>query len=658
MIRWSLRFAVFRAVVAGVISSVGGFELLRAESVVFPEDAGVVDVTRPPYNARGDGKMDCTTALQQALQDHPDDNCIIYLPNGVYRVSAPLWWPYARKPEQGSQRGTILQGQSREGTIIQLADYAPGFGTVGRPRAVLWMGDELSTHERNAVRNLTVHTGAGNNGAVGIHLNTTEQGCVREVRVIAGGLGMGVAGIDAGHGDRIGPCLIKGIRVEGFDLGLRSAFTVNSLTLEDCEFVGQKSAAIRNRGQVISIRRMRSTNQVPAIDNRDSVGLVTVLDSVFQGLPAKRPGPAIHNQGLLLVRNVRTPGYTNAIENRIPDVPGVDGPDIQEFCSHVPFNVFAAPLATLGLEIKETPEVPWDPISDWASPLKFGGLPDDGMDDSRALQQAVDSGATTVYLPKGSWHLVTPVILRGKVRRLIGCEAELSVVGAAGQPGLRVVDGDSKVVVIERLAIRSPNAVLFEMATDRTVVVSSCQGVRGVLGGSGDVFLEDVSSRRSWTVRSNRVWARQWNLTGDGEKVRNEGGQFWALGLRGEKSGTLIHTLAKGKTELLGGLCVSTGGYKLDPMFAITDASATLFAGEASFGGNPYSTIVAETRGAQVRRLTVRGLGADARLPDRVGGKSLPLYAGYDGPGAVPPRGDADVKAAPAKPAKAEGESQ
>src|SRR5262249_21192234 len=103
----------------------------------------------------------------------------------------------------------------------------------------------------------------------------------------------------------------------------------------------------------------------------------------------------------------------------------------------------------------------------------------------------------------------------------------------------------------------------------------------------------------------------------------------------------------KGRTELVGGLCVSSGGYKLDPMFSITDASASLFAGESSFSGNPYSTLVAETRGAQVRRLTTKGLGPEAPLPERVGGVGLPLYAGYSGPGASPPRGDADKKAAP-----------
>jgi len=628
--------------------------VVRAEDMTFPADAGLIDVTLPPYNARGDGKMDCSEAIQQALQDHPDQNRIIYLPNGTYRISRPLRWPFATSSTQGPQRATILQGQSREGTLIQLSDFAPGYGAIGRPRAVLWLGDEHYTHERNSVRNLSINTGTGNTGAVGIQLNTSEQGCIRQVKIVAGGTGSGVSGIDAAYVPRIGPCLIRDVRIEGFETGLRCAYTVNSLTLENCEFVGQKSAAIRNQGQLLSIRGMRSTNDVLAVDNRDAMGFVTLIDSVLQGLPGKRPVPAIYNRGVLFARNVRTPGYTNAIENRVGDFPGAAGPFIKEYSSHLlpplnqPFNLFPAPPISLGLEIKDTPEVPWDPVSAWASPLKYGGAPNDSRDDSPALQQAIDSGATTVYLPHGSWHLMSPVIVRGKVRRIIGCEAELSMVGGQGVPGFRIENGESPVVIIERLAIRTPQAILFEMVSDRTLVVSSCMGVRAILGGKGDIFLEDVSSVRSWTVRSNAVWARQWNLTGDGEKIRNEGGRVWGLGLRAEKTGTFINTLARGRTELLGGLCLSSGGYKQDPMFAITDASASFVAGEASFTGNPYQTLVAETRGAQVRRLTQRGLGPEAQLPVRVGGVALPLYTGYDGVGALPARGDADPKAVPA----------
>ena len=63
-----------------------------AEDIRFPADAGVIDVTRPPYRASGDGRTDDTTAIQQALYDYPAKNRIIYLPNGTYLVSDTLRW--------------------------------------------------------------------------------------------------------------------------------------------------------------------------------------------------------------------------------------------------------------------------------------------------------------------------------------------------------------------------------------------------------------------------------------------------------------------------------------------------------------------------------------------------------------------------------------
>ncbi len=609
---------------------------LGAEDIRFPADAGVIDVTRAPYFARGDGKTDDSEALQQALLDHPNGNRIIYLPNGTYLVSIPLRWP-GGPDEQTRQRATILQGQSRTGAVIRLMDYSPGFGQTGRGHPMLWMGGDPASRTRNAVRNLSLHTGVGNPSASGIAVMANHQGGVRDVTITADGKGEGLIGLDLAHAESIGPCLIKNVRVEGFDYGVRAAYSVNSCTFEHLELVGQGAAGIRNSGQTLNIRDLRSTNAVPAIQNNDPSGVITLVEAVLQAQPARRPFSAIVNRGFLFARSLTTPGHTNAIESRVEATRNVSGPDIAEFLSHERMALFPALPTSMNLPIEETPDVPWDPLDKWAGPQQHGGVPGDFGDDSASIQQAIDSGATTVYLPNGVWRVNSPIEIRGAVRRIIGCEARI-INGALGsRPVFRVVDGDSPVVVIERIEIEAGEGPLVEQASTRRLVISSCHNVRALLSGRGSLFLEDVSSTGEWVINGQQVWARQWNIERDGSKITNQGGTLWVLGLKTEKTGTAITTHTKGRTELLGALCVASGGFKDAPLFMIRDAAASLVAGEVAFQGNPFSTVVREIRGTTNRALERVSSAAETGLPSHSGGAGLVLYSGHDGPGAVPP---------------------
>ena len=134
----------------------------------------VLDVTKPPFNAKGDGKTDDTKALCAAMRfvfdntDIPKGDCnpslkqswTIYLPSGVYLVSDTVsqGWP-ARgflvvnndwrnvvrlavdSPDDPQVRiednwNIRIVGQDREKTIIRLKDKSPGFGE-GAAKAVV-----------------------------------------------------------------------------------------------------------------------------------------------------------------------------------------------------------------------------------------------------------------------------------------------------------------------------------------------------------------------------------------------------------------------------------------------------------------------------------------------------------------------------------------
>jgi hypothetical protein len=464
-----------------------------------------------------------------------------------------------------------------------------------------------------------------------------RQGCIRDVTIVSGGKqGEGLAGIDAAYCDAIGPALIKNVRVEGFDYGIKAGHPQFSLTMEHVELVGQRIAAIRNAGQTLSIRDLRSTNSVPALLSRDMTGFVTLLDTVLQGLPVRRQASAIQNQGFIFARRLEVPGYTNTIENRTMTNLTVQAEDIVQFSSHTRLSQFPSPAEPLDLPIEETPEAPWDPPQQWVSPLKFGGTPNDDTDDGSAIQQAIDSGATTVYLPNGTWKITAPVEIRGAVRRIIGCEARIVNTGLGPRTAFRLAEGKEPIVWLERLAAHSGLDGFIEHASSRRLVISSCSDVRYVGSGTGDLFLEDVSSRAEWKFKQQKVWARQWCIERDGSKVVNQGGSLWVLGLKSERGGTVVTTTEGGKTEIYGCLVMPGSGPKSDPMFVIREASANLSAGEIAFQGSPYRAIVSETRKG-VTRVIERGAPHLADLlPEHGGGIAMSLYSGFEGPDALP----------------------
>ena len=117
-----------------------GQQLDGAQNFVFPADSGIVDVTKSPYLAKGDGATDDTVAIQRALDDHPNAGAIIYLPSGIYLISDTLRWPHGDSGGAEEKR-TVLHGQNRAGTVIRLKDACPGFEDRRHPRACIWTGE-------------------------------------------------------------------------------------------------------------------------------------------------------------------------------------------------------------------------------------------------------------------------------------------------------------------------------------------------------------------------------------------------------------------------------------------------------------------------------------------------------------------------------------
>lgn len=588
--------------------------------MVFPGDAGVVNVK--DYGARGDGLRDDSSAIQKALDDHPNGGRIIYLPDGTYRISETLRWPHGTIGGS-EEKNTILQGQSREGTILKLPDAAPGFADPKSPKAMIWTGKAPAQRFRNAVRDLTIDTGRRNPGAVGLQFMANNQGCVRDVTIRSADFRAHV-GLDLAYTDENGPCLIKGVKVVGFDFGVRAAHAVDSLVFEHLTLEDQNRFGFVNEGQCATLRGLKSRNAVPAVINSGPQGVLVLVDADLRGSKGAIAKPSVFNEGFLHARNVTSVGYSETIRNAANASRPGRGRLVAEFVSHPspeidPGKATRAPR----LVVKETPEVPWDAPEDWVSPTHFGAGPDDDRDDSEAIQRAIDAGKTTVYFPCGSYKIGRTVLIRGGVRRLVGCEATLLPDDLKGEPAFRMVEGKAPVVVFERFGGGYAATPTLDNASARTLVVKDCCNVSGRFTGAGDLFLEDVCSNPSsdWRFGKQNVWARQLNVENEGTHVVNEGAKLWVLGLKTERGGTLVATRARGVSEILGGLGYTTTDPGTAPMFAVEDGTLAVTLGESCFTGKPYEVLARRTRGGVSKDLK-RG-----DVPRRSGGSVMLGFA-------------------------------
>jgi hypothetical protein len=557
-----------------------------SENIAWPSGA-VIDVTKTPYLAKGDGTTDDTPALNRALREHADQGAILFLPNGIYRLTDTLRWGHGEK-------FTTLMGQSEKGAVLKLDNHAAGFDSPGKPKPLIWTGGDPAQRFGNEIGYLTVDTGSGNPGCSGVAFVANNQGAIHHTTIVSGD-GQGLSGLNLGAAVENGPLLARSVTVVGFDVGVTASSAINGLVLEDLTLRDQNLAGIRNFGQHLSLRKVSSQNEVPALLVKG--GVTVLLDSVFAGSGPASEIPAVSGPGTLYARNVSATGYARLLEGRT-------GFKVDEYESQDAASCFDAPKGALKLPIKELPPVSWEPAEKWVSPLQFGGNPDDRGDQTGAIQRAVDSGATTVWLPRGLWRIGSPVVLRGKLRRLVGCRAVLETLDGKlrSEPLLKVEEGAGP-LEIERLNGPWHGTRVLVADCRRTVIVRHCGNVSLEFSGGGDVFLDDVVNNpgANFKFKGGNVWARQLNPEAEGTHVLNEGAKLWIFGMKTESKGTLIETRNGGATELLGGLSYTSGGYGGVPMFTVVDSRFSATWGEVCWDDRYYRVIVRETRHGETR---------------------------------------------------------
>lgn len=609
------------------------------------EETGIIDLTQwnsdPALNVDPTPGNNDHAALQAAIDTYTGSSRIMYLPAGEYEIDQPLVFPIVQSNRATS--GAVLQGQNKDSVTIKVTD------NVGLDSSALQFQIVTADAFRNAVRDLTIDIGSGNPLASGLTFTGNNNATIQNVHVVSSDPDhAGKVGLQLGTGEN-GPLLVENVSVDGFDVGIRTAFQTASQTFEDISLTNQQLYGWVNEGdQNVFARNVTSVNEVQAIRNfpvfAGENSVFTLVDSALTGVGNASDVPAIRTEERFYASNIDTTGYKNPISysQRNGFVAGnifIDGDGIEEYWSEGTegsrrgggtFELFeGSPDASLQLLVQDAPEVPPETdFTKWASPTAFvttnpdgtpSGVAGDLFDDSLAIQAAIDSGATTLYFPFGSWLVERTVDVRGNVNRINGLESRIG--SLSGDGALRIVDGVSQTVVYERFGGFTTNRVQIRHDSSRTLVARNLQGFgyQPITEAPGDLFIYDVVDGE-FEFRNQNVWARQFNVEGradvndpnlPNQKILNDNSNLWVLGLKIENQGTIVRTINGGQTELLGVYRNNNVFSDADnPAFVTVDAATSVVNFDsATAASNAYALWASETRDGETRTSDRFGFG-------------------------------------------------
>jgi len=615
-----------RCLVLIVLLAMAG--MASAEDIIFPPDAGIVDV-KAVYGAKGDGVTDDTAAIQKAIDEVKGIPDALYFPNGTYLVSNSVG--IFNGKAHSRDRFLTYQGQSEAGTVIRLKDNCPGFGDSSKPKIVFSVYEGQGTGDvmHSYVRNLTVDVGRGNPGAVGLRFMSNNSGAMYHVTVRSSDpKGAGRLGLDMRQGQN-GPCLIQHVTVIGFDHGVETGDTF-SLVFEHLTLKNQNVLGLFNANGRVTLRDLKSVNSVPAVRNKWES--LTLVEADLTG--GGKDNTAILNESpKCFVRDIRQDGYGHLLKDAAGKVH--DGASLDKWFEGKATALFPCEMKTLHLPIKETPDVPWE--ADLAKWVKVDWSKA-GEDVGDALQGAIDraakEGKTTIYFPRRPCtydypKFTRPIRVHGSINRILGMSNIVDIADPSGQlqSGEKAVftfeDLTSPAVVVERFFLlggwKGPRkAYMFDNKSGKALVLRN-MGMSGLIKKptpGGECYIEDLPVSGLFIGPGEKCWARQYNPESpEATMIEVDGGQLWILGLKTEGRARHIVARSGARVELLGGVSYQSWDKQpIDPpMFTVTNSDASFTFGFYHWN-SPFTNIVEETVGSETRTLPRKDL-ANYHLP-------------------------------------------
>ncbi|MBD3243232.1 MAG: hypothetical protein GF331_21765 [Chitinivibrionales bacterium] len=650
---------------------------------MFKEHGGrLIDVTRlveagvHSVNATGDGVTDDSEPIIAAmdwvvdqLKAHYADGggvhwhqyWVIYFPDGVYRVTRPLVYSGQRvidpifpshEEREGIQK-LMLVGQSREATIIQLDDNASGFGGPDWKPVVSFSRFDLGTVFNNMpasmqCRNLTVNTGSGNPGAVGLDFHGANVARLDNLAFV----GSGAAGVHIRIGSAHG--YYSNIVVDGMDYGVYLEGNTEShpvfeyLTLERIA-----NTAIHLEGISTTFRRVQCAGAprgVHLVSDGSRQPHLVMVDCEFLGGEAANPFLQLDG-GAVFLRSINTAGYGSGV--RTGTAVSVQAGRIDEYVSEAPTFFSDArgrsgPIASMALPIEDYPVVPW--IGDTAQWACVDDYP--GSTDTERITNAMGSGRKVVCFPSNSYSLTATIDVPPSVEQIIGLHSRVNSGGSA----FHVNEASSSLLVFNGINISSgqirqsaPRELLLESTYSGNNIYDSDLTARGttvhVLNTHGFARFDQKTDNVDVFVRwNNNEKTTHWQFTSD------PGCTMVMLGFKSEKTYSVFRCLPGSSFEVLGGVLNRFGDDASPDPVGIYAEDANVSMTMASNGPDRnWNPMVEDRQGGTVKTWPMshfydRGWSANLIIP---------LYASYDTAAIGPPVDVKETRAPATAPARA-----